>query len=143
MPRCGTGLTDLPELGHKGKDALILLGLIVEGLAAGKKGVGIAQRILEERFGIGHMGSAAEVFLVQPAPATKSNLAFDEWFGHRRKTEASCAESTFASRIDRQILQRGLACGVGGEKPQRVAVERTCSRHRALFREMEKDCDDG
>jgi hypothetical protein len=74
MPRCGTGLADLVELGHKGKDGLILSGRIDEGLAAAKRRGGIAQKIQEERFDFGLWPPAC--FLVQPAPATKSNLAF-------------------------------------------------------------------
>ena len=92
MPRCRTGLTDLAELGLKGKDALILGGLIVEGLAAGKKGSGIAQKIRQERFGFGYMGSAAGLFL-GPACACdeKQSGVRTNGLGIGGKRLASCA----------------------------------------------------
>jgi len=91
-PLVATGLTDLLELGHKGKDAQILSGVIVEGLAAVTTGGGIAQRIREESFSAsGTWALPPASFLVQPAPETKSNLTFG------RMVWAS-AESCFPGR---------------------------------------------
>jgi len=109
MPRCGTGLTDLAELGHKGKDALILSGLIVEGLAAGKKGVGIAQRIRAKIRLRAHGLCRRPVSWSSLRLRQKAIWRSDEWFGHRRKAARELRfwriESTFASRIDRQNLR--------------------------------------
>jgi hypothetical protein len=111
----------LAELAHKGKDALILSGLIVEGLAAGKN------KEAELRSPKGEIRLRAHG-LCRPSVSwsslrlrQKQSGGSDEWFGHRRKAARELRfwriESTFASRTDRQNLRRGLACGVGGEKP--------------------------
>jgi len=122
MPRCGTGLTDLAELAHKGKDALILSGLIVEGLSAGEKR---RRNCAESPRGEIRLRAHG---LCRPSVSwsglrlrQEQSGSSDEWFGHRRKAARELRfwriESTFASRTDRQNLRRGLACGVGGEKP--------------------------
>ena len=120
VTRRGSGLADLVEVGEEGQHGLALAAHVHQGLAAAKRGLGLAEKTEDELAGLGHMGDAVGLLLGPAGPGHEQQpgvRADGLLVGGRRNDglDRSASHGLRHWHRDRRHRSRARSTGIGGK----------------------------